>query len=495
MKLLHLHILCLILLPFVVKSESKAVNFLYDSDPDTAIVFHPHQYFVELDSLVLEDTIEALLEDLNSVEIWHDDDLNMGVWQVISFPFLTGDGNEIHDINEVVSASKKKTRIRSSSLNIQQTISANEHFGGVSCFDLSKYSYAVGGEKVYISILDTGISDISDNSTSDFNYNLQGYTGYDYINNDSIPDDEHGHGSHLAGLIHSIVYHEDPDSTNVLFDIRKTHDSLGQAYTSNIVFALIDAVRSKADIINMSFGVQDIYHDSLFFPLEHAIQFAENEGTLVIASAGNNAGDNDVHENTSLPASFPLENVISVASSNCEHGLSDFSNYGSSTVDVVIEGENIPGPGLGTEINELSGTSLSAAIVTALTALKATHLNDFDFQKIKCALIHHSQHYIDLTDKLVADGSVDVLKFMMEPLLDCADYKDLCNTALTNEEQLTGMQLTNKIYETDMDLASDQVIVPQVQLTYDVQQSVDILNGFEIQAGAIFQVQKDGCNH
>lgn len=476
-----------------VMSEGKPIS-LEQSDPPP-IVFSDSLFFVELDGVVPEELILSILDSLNAVEVWREDNLHLAIWKVTSFPFITPEGDEIFDINGAVTRAKSKTRIRSASLDIQNTIvSTPTQFSG-SCFNISDFAATRGPEDVTISILDTGISDISDNSTPGYNYNLTTYTGYDYVNNDSIPDDEHGHGSHLAGLIHSITHHIPSTESEINFDIRKIHNAAGQAFMSAAVIALFDAKKAGADIINMSFSVNDAYQSDLFYPLQNAISWAEGEGILVIAAAGNNGIDNDDTSNTALPASFSTDNIISVASVGCDHQVSAFSNYGAEFVDIAVIGEGVPGPDLMTGQVELSGTSQAAAITTALAALKGTNQVDFDYQAIKCALIKTSTHYVNLLDAVSADGIINPSVALSITNTSCQNIQDHCDTNFTGSNSLTGFISNNKLYETSLNIESDQVIEEALHTTYDAMISTILSPGFEVKSGAFFQIASDGCQN
>ena len=65
--------------------------------------------------------------------------------------------------------------------------------------------------------------------------------------------------------------------------------------------------------------------------LEQAISDANDAGILFVAAAGNDSSNNDTF--TQYPASYPLDNIISVASTTDQDGLSSFSNFGLQTVD------------------------------------------------------------------------------------------------------------------------------------------------------------------
>ena len=67
-----------------------------------------------------------------------------------------------------------------------------------------------------------------------------------------------------------------------------------------------------------------------------ALAAARDAGILCVASAGNDSDNND--ENPHYPASYDLENVISVASTDRNDALSSFSNWGATSVDLGAPG-------------------------------------------------------------------------------------------------------------------------------------------------------------
>jgi subtilisin family serine protease len=91
-----------------------------------------------------------------------------------------------------------------------------------------------------------------------------------------------------------------------------------------------------AKVINASWGDTE-YNQVLY----DAIQEARDNGVLFVASAGNNRLDNDTSPYSDYPASFDLDNIISVGAMEQDGLLASFSNYGPTTVDIVAPGTNI----------------------------------------------------------------------------------------------------------------------------------------------------------
>lgn len=384
----------LILTPSLLKSQSS----------DTSAV----QFFVNLETLIPLDTIEDYLTDLNSTQLWYHNYSNLALWQVDSFPFTTADGEEIFDISGVIKKSVRKTKIKDADYNVLSVLEDMAADSTNSCFTPLDFSLEQGSNEVIISILDTGINpNMSNSSTSDLNYDLINYTGYDYVNDDTIPDDDHGHGSHVAGIIHSITHGIDGSGTAIKFDIRKTHNHLGQGFMSGIVKGLLDAVDEGASVINMSFGMVDTFDLQSFYPLRQAIHFAQEQNVIVLAAAGNEETNIDNMNNTVLPAAFPEANIITVSALNCNDSLSTFSNYGNFNSDLAVLGERIPGPGLGQGIEYKSGTSQATAILSAVAALLYSQHDNVSIEKLKCTLLNGVDELGDMDTMVYSGGKLN----------------------------------------------------------------------------------------
>ncbi|TVX92450.1 S8 family serine peptidase [Paenibacillus agilis] len=129
------------------------------------------------------------------------------------------------------------------------------------------------GKGVKVAVIDTGIN----MEHPLFRGNIK--KGYDYVDHDSIPQDEDGHGSHVAG----IIMQQAPDAELHIY--RVFGAARGQKnYADSVVDAIQRAVEDKVQVINLSLNA-DI--DAPSEPVARAIAEAVKQGIVVVKSAGN----------------------------------------------------------------------------------------------------------------------------------------------------------------------------------------------------------------
>jgi subtilisin family serine protease len=151
---------------------------------------------------------------------------------------------------------------------------------------------------------------------------------------DNDPMDQSDHGTHVAGTIAAVGSNGNGIAgvmwTASIIPLRFIDGQGG--WTSDAINAINYAASMGAHIINASWGGY-FYSQALYDAIA-------NSGVLFIAAAGNEGYDND-GDNKLYPASYDLPNIISVAATDQDDLLADFSNYGATSVDVGAPGTNI----------------------------------------------------------------------------------------------------------------------------------------------------------
>ncbi|MCA1010740.1 S8 family serine peptidase [Halobacillus halophilus] len=231
-----------------------------------------------------------------------------------------------------------------------------------------------GSSDTTVAVLDTGVYK--------YHEDLQGTVlpGYDFVNNDANPDDNHGHGTHIAGLI--AANFNDMGIAGLAPDTKilpvKVGDYEGKFSDSDVLAGIYYAIDKGVDVINMSFGA---YHQS--DAEERALWEAYNEGIVLVAAASN-----DGIRDASYPASyFP---VISVAATERSGYRAAFSNYGT-WVDLTAPGVYLTSTSYMGGYSSMSGTSFSAPLVAGLAAMIKGENPDWNPGEIEWAMEKHAQ--------------------------------------------------------------------------------------------------------
>lgn len=167
------------------------------------------------------------------------------------------------------------------------------------------------------------------------------------------------HGSHVAGIIAASVNELGVEGVAPNAQILPVHvlDGNGYGTTGDVAQGILQAVEEGADIINMSLASES--NDQI---LEQAVNYAVNNGVLVVVAAGNEHQEGDP---ISYPAAYP--NVIAVAATDPANLPADFSTH-ATYVDVAAPGTSI----LSTYYNGygfMSGTSMASPHVSGVAAL------------------------------------------------------------------------------------------------------------------------------
>lgn len=221
-----------------------------------------------------------------------------------------------------------------------------------------------GGNKgtgVKIAIIDSGI----DRYHLDLNANYVIGGGYDFVNDDSDPMDDNGHGTHVAGTgaaedngmgVVGVAPEADLYALKVL-------SASGSGSWSDIIAALQWAVDNGIQVTNNSYGsstnpggaVQAAFDNSYY-----------EYGILHVAAAGNSGNPKGKGNNVGYPARFG--SVIAVAATDDNNNRASFSSTGD-TVELAAPGVAINSTKLGGGYVEFNGTSMASPHVAGAAAL------------------------------------------------------------------------------------------------------------------------------
>jgi subtilisin family serine protease len=257
---------------------------------------------------------------------------------------------------------------------------------------------STGSTSVTVAVLDTGV----DLDHPDLAANL--VPGWNFVDDTDNPNDDHGHGTHVAGII-GAVGDNATGVTGLNWSVSimplKICDAGGSCYLSAEIAALDFAVTHGARIANASFGALN----NEYAPERDAIEAAGDAGLLYVAAAGNDATDTDA--TPFYPADYPLPNIISVGASAPDDHLAYFSNYGQTSVDLAAPGYNI----LSTFPDgyaAMSGTSMAAPHVAGAAALvKALHPT-WTPQRIRRQLIRSATPMTTFAGKVASCGRLNL---------------------------------------------------------------------------------------
>lgn len=216
-----------------------------------------------------------------------------------------------------------------------------------------------GSAAVKVAVIDTGV----DLFHPDLVGQLDTANGWDFVNHDSVAQDDDGHGTHVAGIVAAA-------SDNGLFvagtapECRilpiKVLDSTGSGATEDVSSGIMWAADHGAKVINLSLG--STFNDAL---LQSACAYALAKDVVICAAVGNDGSSTGAF----YPAAYP--GVIGVGAVDSGLHRASFSNYGPG-VDLVAPGSSILSTlwtSSGSTTGIMSGTSMATPYVTGVAAL------------------------------------------------------------------------------------------------------------------------------
>lgn len=214
------------------------------------------------------------------------------------------------------------------------------------------WNTTIGSSDILVAVVDTGIYYYHEDLAS----NYVGL-GYDWVNMDTDPIDDNGHGTHCAGIIAAVLNNGIGIAgiAQVRIMAEKVLTSGGWGYADWIANGIIHAADCGAKIISLSlggYGYSELLHE--------AVKYAYDKGALIIAAAGNDDTNMKVY-----PAGY--EEVIAVAATDQYDNKAWFSNWGD-WIELAAPGVDIYSTVL-SGYAYLSGTSMACPHVSGVSAL------------------------------------------------------------------------------------------------------------------------------
>lgn len=171
---------------------------------------------------------------------------------------------------------------------------------------------------------------------------FMGEHGYDYVNYDDDPTDDHGHGTHCAGIIASVLEQAGANSVKLLpMKILNVEGVSGIYSELEAYYDLYQLRQYGVNVVaaNNSWGCSLLAAGESGDIMNMMMTLAGESGVLSICAAGNDSYS--VDDIPDYPSSLDNPYVIAVAASDESDNLADFSNYGKEKVDLAAPGVNI----------------------------------------------------------------------------------------------------------------------------------------------------------
>jgi subtilisin len=211
-----------------------------------------------------------------------------------------------------------------------------------------------------------------------------------FLTGETSIDDNHGHGTHVAGIIGALNNTRGVlgVASGVSIIALKTLNEEGEGNSSAIMRALnyIGQHAKAGEVVNMSLGT-----DTISLALDNAVRTLADRGILFAVAAGNDARA----ANLSSPARVNATNVFTVSAVDSLGRFAGFSNFGNDVVDYAAPGVQIVSTYTQGRYARLSGTSMAAPHLAGILVINGaslktsgTALNDPDGTADKIAAMY-----------------------------------------------------------------------------------------------------------
>lgn len=365
---------------------------------------------------------------------------------VCYYAFAAGTTHEIASKgsvrNQELAHSKVSTKTQKT--EVEQTVMMNDpaiqQAWGLKKSDAARaWQVAQGDRKIVVAVIDTG-ADVhhedlaqniwtnpgetgkdkfgNDKANNGIDDDGNGYVddihGWNFVSNNNDLTDNHGHGTHIAGIIGAeagngkgiagiapqvsmmVLKYYDPKVPNT-DNLRNTVNAIKYAVMMKNKYGI------NVNVINYSGGGTEYSQD------EHdAIEEARKSNILYVAAAGNERSNSDQHKY--FPADYGLSNIISVTAIDPSTEVLPSSNYGTATVDIAAPGQNILSTLPGNQYGFMTGTSQATAFVTGAAVLVLARRGDSAPEDVKKYILSTGDSEISLIAKCRTSKQLNLYK-------------------------------------------------------------------------------------
>lgn len=265
---------------------------------------------------------------------------------------------------------------------------------------------------------ETGGGKETNGQDDDGNGYIDDWHGWNFVDGNNNPMDLYSpyyHGTHVAGTI-GAKGNNGTGVVGVCWNVKlmalRWIDIDGSGTTADAISAIDYSTYNGAHMSNNSWHLPDTGS------LLAAVNRARTNGKLFIAAAGNDNKNNDT--SPTYPASYDLDNVVSVLATDHNDLRSPFSSYGLYSVDVGAPGGMDPYPSQATRniysakwdnaYQYQSGTSMAAPHTAGLLALIKAHRPSLNWWQVKTILMKGVDPKSSLSGKCVTQGRINAYK-------------------------------------------------------------------------------------
>lgn len=331
------------------------------------------------------------------------------------------------------------------------------------------WDFTTGSSKIKVGILDTGIEGIHpDLQASILKEMCRDFTtGEEVLDPEPIDAREGGHGTQVAGIIGAIG-NNGPEAISTHVGINwnvglislRILDKTGHGYSSWLAKAIQYASESNIPVLNLSAGWYT--NSSMYdFALETVIK--SYDGLLVCAAT--NQGRNNDGDNPAYPASFTLDNIISVGAIDKNINLWENSNYGAKSVDLFAPGKDVHTTAPNRTYAEMSATSIATPHVSGVAALLLSINPSLSATELKEAILNtvdipNINGVNPLQGYCVTNGKLNAYKAVKYVLQRCLfpSYQLECNKSISSRKGLSNdSYFTSKNAMLELDISNSML--------------------------------------